>query len=236
VVIKLEHSILLVEDDLSISEMLVNYLEKEGFRIVCAFDGEEAQQRFREGPFDLILLDLMLPKLNGMEFLKQIREESCVPILILSAKDGEVDKALGLGFGADDYITKPFSIIELVARVHAAIRRATKYSGSKNYSSSSVIQIHEITLDIENHSIEKNNKKINLTSKEWEIIKLFFLNPKRVFTKEQIYQAVWQDNYYGDENVINVHMSRLREKIEDEPSSPIYLETLWGIGYRLGEF
>ncbi|GKV56331.1 putative transcriptional regulatory protein YcbL [Sporosarcina sp. NCCP-2222] len=229
------HVILLVEDDKSISEMLVNYLEIEGFQVVCAYDGEEAQQKFRAGSFDLILLDLMLPKLNGMDFLKQIREESSIPILILSAKDGEIDKALGLGFGADDYITKPFSMIELVARIHASIRRATKYSGHEN-NYSNIIRVHEITLDIENMLIEKNGKRIKLTVKEWELVKLFFTNPKRVFTKEQIYEKVWQDVYYGDENIINVHMRRLREKIEDDPSKPIYLKTLWGMGYRLGEF
>ncbi|QTD40318.1 response regulator transcription factor [Sporosarcina sp. Te-1] len=229
------YAILLVEDDKSISEMLVNYMELEGFQVVCAYDGIEAQQQFRVGSFDLILLDLMLPRLNGMDFLKKIREESSIPILILSAKDGEVDKALGLGFGADDYITKPFSMIELVARIHASIRRATKYSGHGN-NHSSIIRVHEITLDIENMLIEKNGKPIKLTLKEWELVKLFFTNPKRVFTKEQIYQAVWQDVYYGDENIINVHMRRLREKIEDDPSAPIYLKTLWGMGYRLGEF
>ncbi|MBB4826655.1 DNA-binding response OmpR family regulator [Sporosarcina luteola] len=229
------HVILLVEDDKSISEMLVNYLELEGFQVVCAYDGIEAQQQFRRGSYDLILLDLMLPRLNGMDFLKQIRDESSIPILILSAKDGEVDKALGLGFGADDYITKPFSMIELVARIHASIRRATTYSGHGD-NQSSIIRVHEITLDIENMLIEKNGKPIRLTAKEWELVKLFFTNPKRVFTKEQIYQAVWQDVYYGDENIINVHMRRLREKIEDDPSAPIYLKTLWGMGYRLGEF
>lgn len=228
-------SILLVEDDHSISEMVENYLTKEGFQVHCAYDGDEARQRLQQEVFDLILLDIMLPKLNGIELLKLLRENSTIPVLILSAKDSEVDKALGLGFGADDYMTKPFSMIELVARIRASIRRATQYSG-KIEDVPTPIHIHEMTMNPENFQVYKNGEEIKLTSKEWAILKLFFTNPKRVYTKEQIYQAVWQDVYYGDENIINVHMRRLREKIEDDPSSPKYIQTLWGIGYRLGEF
>ncbi|MED4455743.1 response regulator transcription factor [Metabacillus fastidiosus] len=232
----MEKTILLIEDDRSISEMVRNYLTKEGFKVICAFDGEEALNQFHQSSFHLILLDLMLPKLNGMDCLKIIREKSLVPVLILSAKDGDVEKALGLGFGADDYITKPFSMIELAARVRAAIRRATDYSNSEMIKKPDKIIVHEITLDIHNFLAEKNGKEIKLTFKEWKILKLFFMNPKRVFTKEQIYHSVWEEDYYGDENIINVHMRRLREKIEDDPSSPHYIKTLWGIGYRLGEF
>ncbi|MED4464595.1 response regulator transcription factor [Metabacillus fastidiosus] len=232
----MEKTILLIEDDRSISEMVGNYLTKEGFKVISAFDGEEALNKFHQSSFHLILLDLMLPKLNGMDFLKIIREKSLVPVLILSAKDGEVEKALGLGFGADDYITKPFSMIELAARVRAAIRRAIDYSNSEMIKKPDKIIVHEITLDIHNFLAEKNGKEIKLTFKEWKILKLFFMNPKRVFTKEQIYHSVWEEDYYGDENIINVHMRRLREKIEDDPSSPHYIKTLWGIGYRLGEF
>ncbi|MGG3805084.1 response regulator transcription factor [Metabacillus fastidiosus] len=232
----MEKTILLIEDDRSISEMVRNYLTKEGFKVICAFDGEEALNKFHQSSFHLILLDLMLPKLNGMDCLKIIREKSLVPVLILSAKDGDVEKALGLGFGADDYITKPFSMIELAARVRAAIRRAIDYSNSEMIKKPDKIIVHEITLDIHNFLAEKNGKEIKLTFKEWKILKLFFMNPKRVFTKEQIYHSVWEEDYYGDENIINVHMRRLREKIEDDPSSPHYIKTLWGIGYRLGEF
>ncbi|WP_305883396.1 response regulator transcription factor [Brevibacillus ruminantium] len=222
--------------------MITDYLTKEGFQIVQAFDGEEAMLTFRQRSFDVILLDLMLPKRNGMDLLKIIREESIVPVLIISAKDGDVEKALGLGFGADDYIVKPFSMIELSARVKAAIRRATQYTADAGTGTGetvvppSVIRVHELTLDIENIQVTKQGQEIKLTAKEWHILKLFFTNPKKVFTKEQIYRSVWNDEYYGDENIINVHMSRLREKIEDNPSSPQYIKTLWGIGYKLGEF
>lgn len=232
----MQHNILLVEDDPSISEMIIHYLTTEGFQVKHASDGKEAADMFQNTSFDLILLDLMLPKLNGMDFLKLIRDQSTVPVLIISAKDSDVDKALGLGFGADDYIAKPFSMIELTARVKSAIRRATKYTSHQVNEGSNLLSIHEVTLDLENIRAYKRETEVMLTSKEWEILKLFFTNPKKVFTKEQIYRSIWNEEYYGDENVINVHMRRLREKIEDEPSSPTYIKTLWGIGYRLGEF
>lgn len=232
----MKQRILLVEDDRSISEMVEAYLTLEGFHIVHAADGEEALRLFSQDTYDLILLDVMLPKLNGIDFLKKIREHSLLPVLILSAKDGDVDKALGLGFGADDYLAKPFSMIELLARVKAAIRRATLYSGVRNQAAPSVLRVHELAIDTDNIDVSKRGKSIKLTSKEWQIIKLLTMNPTKVFTKEQIYRSVWNDDYFGDENVINVHISRLREKIEDDPSSPQYIKTLWGIGYKLGEF
>lgn len=231
-----EQRILLVEDDPSISEMVHSFLTLEGFQISHAADGEEAFRLFQREAFDLVLLDIMLPKLNGIELLKRIRQQSHIPIVILSAKDADVDKALGLGFGADDYLAKPFSMIELVARVKASLRRATQYSSSGEQPAEKIIQVHELVLDLENLQLTKNGAPIKLTSKEWKIVMLLFKHPKKVFTKEQIYRSIWNEEYYGDENVINVHMSRLRDKIEDDPSSPQYIKTLWGIGYRLGEF
>ncbi|WHY78650.1 response regulator transcription factor [Neobacillus sp. WH10] len=232
----MQHKILLVEDDLAISDMVKGQFIKEGFEVVPAFDGEEALEVFANDMFDLILLDLMLPKLDGMEFLKIIREKSMIPVLIMSAKDGDLDKALGLGFGADDYIAKPFSMIELTARVKAAIRRATHYSQTEQKQEKKVLTVGEITLDLDNFSAQKKGKEIKLTAKEFHILKLFVSHPSRVYTKAQIYGLIWEDEYYGDENVINVHMRRLREKIEDDPSKPQYIKTLWGIGYKLGEF
>ena len=233
---KMKHKILLVEDDAAISEMVKGQFTKEGFEVVPAFDGEEALEVFANDTFDLILLDLMLPKLDGMEFLKIIREKSMIPVLIMSAKDGDLDKALGLGFGADDYIAKPFSMIELTARVKAAIRRATHYSRTEQKQETKVLTVGELTLDLDNFSLQKDGKEIKLTAKEFHILKLFISHPSRVYTKAQIYSLVWEDEYYGDENVINVHMRRLREKIENDPSKPQYIKTLWGIGYKLGEF
>ena len=232
-------SILLVEDDSAIGEMIQDGLSGEGYDIHQAMDGEEAIRLFASRPFDLVLLDLMLPGLGGMEVLRVIREQSHVSVIILSAKGGEVDKALGLGFGADDYLAKPFSMIELTARVKASIRRATFYTDSEptgKARKASVVKVHDLCMNLDNLTVTKKDKEIKLTAKELEILKLFLTHPKKVFTKGQIYSSVWQDEYYGDENVINVHMSRLREKIEDDPASPQYIKTLWGIGYRLGEF
>ncbi|WP_425495275.1 response regulator transcription factor [Paenibacillus tengchongensis] len=222
--------------------MVSSYLQKEGFEVSAAFDGLAAVELLRSGgEFDLVLLDLMLPKLGGQEVLRSIRERSLVPVLIMSAKDSDVDKALGLGFGADDYITKPFSMIELAARVKAAIRRAG-YTAAPNGAGApppeerrNLITFRQLTIDLANFAVWKNGEEIKLTAKEFHILKLFATSPGRVYTKAQIYRQVWDDDYYGDENVINVHMRRLREKIEDDPSAPEIIKTLWGIGYKLGE-
>jgi len=212
-------TILLVEDDPAISNMVKTYLTNEAFNVKCVFDGEEAMNAFKHEHYDLVLLDLMLPKLNGMDFLQMMRTKSYIPVIIMSAKDSEVDKAF-----------------ELAARVKAAIRRSTQYIVPQIEPNTSIIKVHEIEVDTENHCATKNGIEINLTSKEWKILCLFFENQKKVFTKEQIYRSVWEDDYYGDENIINVHISRLREKIEDTPSKQNYIKTIWGIGYKLGEF
>lgn len=175
---------MLVEDDHSISEMVDHYLTKEGFGIVHAFDGEEGIRLFQQGSYDLVLLDIMLPKLNGMDFLKIIREKSNIPVLMISAKDGDVDKALGLGFGADDYIAKPFSMIELTARVKAAIRRATQYSAEEP-AVNKVIRIHQLAIDIDNVSVLKNGEPLQLTSTEWQLLCLFASNPKKCLRKNK---------------------------------------------------
>lgn len=232
----MKNSILLIEDDIAISEMVENYLKKEGFDITTAFNGEEGLGKFLNNSFDLIILDIMMPKLDGMEVMRIIREKSLIPIVIMSAKDSDVDKALGLGLGADDYIAKPFSMVELSARIKAAIRRANQYSKNIKKEESNIVNFNELNINLDNYLVTKKDVNIQLTSKEFDILKLFILNPKRVFTKAQIYSFVWNDDYFGDENVINVHMRRLREKIEDNPSEPKYIKTLWGIGYKLGEF
>lgn len=230
------HRLLLVEDDRSISEMVGPYLEKEGFDLTYAYDGLEAERLFNEAKpgFDLIILDLMLPHRSGMEVLQTIRARSLVPVLILSAKDGDVDKALGLGFGADDYLSKPFSLIELTARIKAAIRRAnyTAQPAEEEAHDHRII-LGELVVDMETYEVEREGEPIKLTSKEFGILKLLVTHPGKVFTKAQIYASVWNDHYYGDENIINVHMRRLREKLEVDPSAPRYIKTLWGIGYKL---
>lgn len=218
---------------MEISAMLQNYLETENFQVVTAHDGKEACDKFRECQADLVLLDLMIPVIGGMDVLQYIRKESVVPVIILSAKDTEADKTLGLGLGADDYITKPFSVTEVLARIKANIRRATQY-GMPAAKEEEVLKAGEITMDLTDYTVTKAGKKIDLTAKEFDILKLLMKNPKKVYTKEQIYSLVWNDAYLGDENAVNVHISRLRNKLEDDAKNPQYVLTVWGIGYKLG--
>lgn len=228
------YKILLVEDDAEISEMLKNFLEAENYEVACALDGQQACTMFDDMSFDLVLLDLMIPKISGMGVMQHIRQSSYVPIIIISAKDSESDKTLGLGLGADDYITKPFSVAEALARIKAALRRTMQYD-SAAVDTPAVLKAGELTLDLSDYTVKKKEKSIDLTAKEFEILKLFMQNPKKVYTKEQLYTLVWNDMYCGDENAVNVHISRLRNKIEDDPRNPRYVLTVWGIGYKLGE-
>lgn len=240
-----QHKILLVEDDAEISEMLKNYLTAENYDVACAFDGREACKYFDEALFDLVLLDLMIPKVNGMDVMQHIRKSSFVPVIILSAKDTETDKTLGLALGADDYITKPFSVVEVLARIKANIRRATQYGGTsaavstvsasrRPVDAEEVLTAGELTMNLSDYTLTKSGKAVELTAKEFEILKLLMQNPKKVYTKEQLYSLAWNDAYLGDENAVNVHISRLRNKIEDDSRNPRYVLTVWGIGYKLG--
>lgn len=226
--------ILLVEDDTEISDMLKNFLLTENFEVVQVFDGESACRELFAEEYSLVLLDLMIPRKSGMEVMKEIREKSTVPIIILSAKDTDSDKTLGLGLGADDYITKPFSVTEVLARIKANIRRNTQYA-EQAVKAEEVLVCGSITLDVNDYSLQKNGTRIELTAKEFEILKLLLQNPKKVYTKEQIYSHVWNDAYLGDENAVNVHISRLRNKIEEDPRNPQIIVTVWGIGYKLGD-
>ena len=228
---------MIIEDDQAISQMVSDSLSREGYLITTVFDGEEALEVLnREKDFDLILLDLMLPKVDGLECLRVIRLNSIVPILIMSAKGDDVDKAVGLGMGADDYISKPFSMIELIARIKALIRRTTNYATEISNKQENIIKVGDLVVDMEGYAVKKNGKNLKLTATEFNMLILFLTKPKQVFTKEQLYNLVWEAEYVQDMNVINVHIRRLREKIEEDPSNPKYIQTLWGIGYRLGEF
>ncbi|MGR6761617.1 response regulator transcription factor [Paenibacillus sp. T2-29] len=227
--------ILLIEDDLSIAEMLLKALTKEGYNLTTAYDGEEGLIAFERHTYDLILVDLMMPKVDGMEVIRQIRTRSAVPILIMSAKDSDVDKALGLGFGADDYVAKPFSMLEMTARIQSAIRRSTTYARllqQEEQPQAQVLTYGNLRIDFDHFTVIRDGNEIQLTAKESDILKLFASNPNRVFTKAQLYGFIWKDDYMGDENVINVHIRRLREKIEEDPSHPVHIKTLWGIGYK----
>ena len=228
-----QYRILLVEDDAEISEMLKNFLSTENYEVICAFDGQEACQKFDEDTFNLVLLDLMIPKLNGMGVMEHIRQKRFVPIMILSAKDTESDKTLGLGLGADDYITKPFSVVEVLARIKAALRRTMHYDNA-SADTDVILKAGDLTMNLTDYTVTKRGQKVELTAKEFEILKLLLQNPKKVYTKEQIYSLVWNDAYLGDENAVNVHISRLRNKIEEDSRKPVYILTVWGIGYKLG--
>lgn len=227
-------TILLVEDDREISEMLHSYLTAENFEVICACDGREACRIFDRIPVQIVLLDLMIPKISGMEVMQYIRKSSYVPIMILSAKDSEGDKTLGLGLGADDYITKPFSLAEVLARIRANLRRTTQYDAAAS-PMPDILTAGDLTMNLSDHTVEKGGETLELTATEFEILKLFLQNPKKVYTKEQIYAFVWKDAWYGDENAVNVHISRLRNKLEDDSRNPRYVLTVWGIGYKLGD-
>ncbi|MGL6201022.1 MAG: response regulator transcription factor [Lachnospiraceae bacterium] len=227
--------LLLIEDDIEICEMVKKYLTNEGFELITAHNGETGCKAFQDDAFDLILLDIMMPKLDGFNVIQRIRATSTVPIIILSARDTEFDKVSGLGMGADDYLTKPFSMVELLARIKSNLRRSIQYAHPDDNSINEELKAGEIVLKPDEFCIIKKGHKIELTAKEFEILRLMMLNPTRVYTKAQIYTRVWGDNYFGDENAVNVQISRLRSKIEDNPKNPQYIKTIWGIGYKLGD-
>jgi two-component system, OmpR family, response regulator VicR len=232
----MDYSILIVEDDNDICMMIAEALAQPDYTIYTASDGKEALEAFRcHKEVSLIILDLMLPGIDGLSVLKRIREASTVPVLILSAKNGEYEKVLGLEFGADDSITKPFSVIELQARVKAFLRRITEYHKDFANQGDEKIKVGELEIEPDNFIVKKNGEIINLTSKEFSMLKLFVTHPGKVYTKVQLYKEIWDENYLNDENVVNVQIRRLREKIEKNPSEPEYIKTIWGIGYKLGE-
>jgi len=225
-------NILVVEDDEEINNLISNALQKENYNIIQAYDGKQAIEKYSDN-FQLIILDLMLPYIDGIEVLRKIREKSTVPIIILSAKDEETDRVIGLSIGADDYMVKPFSLRELMARVKAQLRRYINYNISEEQNS--ILQHNELKLDILNYKAFKNEEELSLTKKEFELLKLFLSNPNRVFTKAQIFSSVWENEYLNDDNTVMVHIKRLRNKIESNPNEPNNIVTVWGIGYKLGE-
>ncbi len=226
--------ILIIEDDTELHTMVKDYLVSEGFETESAFNGQEACELADKNQYELVLLDIMMPQMDGLTVMKKIRTNSVVPIIIMSAKDSDSDKAFGLGLGADDYITKPFSLTELVARIKAHIRRVNQYSVGENEKKGKNISVGDLVLNQEMHLLEKRGQYIELTAKEFEALKLFLTNPKKVYTKAQLYTLVWGEDYFGDENAVNVLISRLRSKLEDNPKKPQYIATVWGIGYKLG--
>ena len=220
--------ILLVDDEPLILKGLRFTLEQEGYEILTAADGEEALQVFFEQPVDLVLLDVMLPKLDGIQVCQRIRESSNVPILMLTAKGEDMDKILGLEYGADDYITKPFNVIEVKTRIKAILRRAGAPAAQENRK---VIRVHDMEVNVSNRSVSLGGKDVRLTAKEFDLLQLFITNRGKVFSRETMLETVWKYDYMGDARTVDVHIRRLREKIERNPAQPEFIFTKWGVGY-----
>ena len=221
--------VLVVDDEKAIVDILKFNLEREGFAVVTASDGEEGIRMFHKEQPDLILLDIMMPKIDGLQACKTIRTESNVPIIMLTARAEEVDKVLGLEFGADDYVTKPFGVRELIARVKSNIRRTSMdYDHTKN---AQIIHVSNMTINVDKYEVSKDEVVIDLTVREYELLKFLATQKNQIFTREQLLEKVWGYEYYGDVRTVDVTIRRLREKVEDDPSKPGFILTKRGIGY-----
>lgn len=221
--------VLVVDDEKSIVKGLKMSLEQDEMQVDVAYDGEEALEAATANEYDMILLDVMLPKLTGYEVCQQIREFSSVPIIMLTAKGDDMDKILGLEYGADDYITKPFNILEVKARLKAILRRVSKARARQQESRKVVAG--DIQMDLESRRIIIGQKEVNLTAKEFDLLELLVLHPEKVYSRERLLETVWGKDYPGDVRTVDVHVRRLREKIEPNPSDPKYVQTKWGVGY-----
>ena len=227
------NKILIVDDEKPITDIIKYNLEKEGYETAIAFDGEAALEQVQEETPDLIILDLMLPKIDGLEVARQVRKTKDTPIIMLTAKDSELDKVLGLEMGADDYVTKPFSNRELVARVKANLRRQKVNVDNNNTETNSNIEVGDLKILPEAYTVTKNNKEIELTHREFELLYYLAQHLGEVMTRENLLQTVWGYDYFGDVRTVDVTVRRLREKIETDPSKPEYLITRRGVGYYL---
>ena len=225
----MSRKVLVVDDEKLIVKGVRFSLEQDGMEVDCAYDGEEALEKIKNNTYDIVLLDIMLPKMDGFEVCQQVREFSDVPILMLTAKGDDMDKILGLEYGADDYITKPFNILEVKARIKAITRRTSKAVAKKKEEN--IIKASDMTLDTDSKRLHIENKEINLTSKEFDVLELLVKNPDKVYSREKLLNLVWGSQYPGDVRTVDVHIRRLREKIEANPSEPKYVHTKWVVGY-----
>ncbi len=225
----MNRKVLVVDDEKLIVKGVRFSLEQDGMEVDCAYDGEEALEKIKANEYDIVLLDIMLPKMDGFEVCQHVREFSDVPILMLTAKGDDMDKILGLEYGADDYITKPFNILEVKARIKAITRRTGKAIQQKK--DDSIIKASDMTLDTDSKRLHIKDTEINLTSKEFDVLELLVRNPDKVYSREKLLQIVWGSQYPGDVRTVDVHIRRLREKIEANPSEPKYVHTKWGVGY-----
>ena len=222
-------SILVVDDEKLIVKGIRFSLEQDGMQVDCAYDGEEALRLARQNEYDVVLLDLMLPVYDGYEVCQRIREFSDMPIIMLTAKSDDMDKILGLEYGADDYITKPFNILEVKARIKAIVRRSSKKAAQQEDSSR--LKVGELTMDRESRRVFIGEREVNLTAKEFDLLELLLTNPGKVFSREKLLNIIWGYEYPGDVRTVDVHVRRLREKVEANPSDPKYVYTKWGVGY-----
>ena len=223
------NKVLVVDDEKLIVKGLKFSLEQDGMEVDAAYDGQEAVDKIRDNDYDMVLLDIMLPVIDGMQVCQQVREFSQVPIIMLTAKGDDMDKILGLEYGADDYITKPFNILEVKARIKAILRRNSKKEMPK--SNSSVIVAGDMRVDCDGRRVYVSGKEINLTAKEFDIIELLIKNPGKVYGRDALLKIVWGEDYPGDARTVDVHVRRLREKIEENPSEQKYVHIRWGVGY-----
>ena len=221
--------ILFVDDEKLLVKGIKFNLENEGYQVDACYDGEEAVEKASSGSYDLIILDIMMPKMDGLEACMHIRQNSMVPIIMLTAKGDDTDKLIGFEYGADDYITKPFNILELKARVRALLRRSNVQSGIAEKSQ--IIEIGDLKLDTLSRAAFKNGEEIDLTLKEYDLAELFMKNPGKVYSRESLLDIVWGYDFQGDARTVDVHIRRLREKLETDPASPVYFFTKWGVGY-----
>ena len=219
--------ILVVDDEKTLVKGMKFNLENEGYEVECAYDGAAALDLAREGRFDLIILDVMMPEMDGIEACMKIREFSNVPIIMLTAKSEDADKLMGFECGADDYLTKPFNILELKARVRALLRRAAGVQRSQG----SLLTVGKITLNTEERAALRDGQTVDLTAKEYDLIELLMRNPRRVYSRENLMNVVWGYTYAGDYRTVDVHIRRLREKLEENPAEPDHIMTKWGVGY-----
>ena len=223
--------VLVVDDEKMIVKGIRFSLLQDGYDVDTAYDGEEALQKATDNQYDIILLDVMLPKLSGLEVLAQIREFSSVPVIMLTAKGEDMDKILGLDYGADDYITKPFNILEVKARIKAIIRRVAGSRKEKSEEEERILENGDLRMDFDNRRVSVAGKEINLTSKEFELLELLATHPGKVYSRSMLLQTVWGKDYPGDVRTVDVHIRRLREKVEPNASEPVYVQTKWGVGY-----
>ena len=223
--------VLVVDEEKLIVKGIRFSLEQDNYQVDCAYDGEEALELAKTNTYDIVLLDVMLPKLNGFEVCQQIREFSNVPIIMLTAKGDDMDKILGLEYGADDYITKPFNILEVKARIKAIMRRMSPKKEAAPKNENLFLEVKDMKLDIDGHRVYIRDKEINLTSKEFELLELLISHPNKVYSREKLLKLVWGADYPGDVRTVDVHIRRLREKVEENPGEPKYVHTKWGVGY-----